>query len=182
MSNREHLRNLPSLAALPDGARLPSRRHILRALAGLGLGLGFAGQAVHGEARKKKRKKTRIRRNFFGCVDVGARCENSGQCCSGICTGKKGKKICEAHGQSTCQAGHNACVAPPTATCVTEAGGQGICGTTTGNAAYCALVGNCGPCSRDADCVPFYGEGAACGYCAECFPFGGTICMGNVAA
>ena len=168
-------------------ARCPSRRDLLRGLASLGVGVVSTGQASPGSARKhkhrhkgKKRKhKQKITTNVFGCVDVGGFCQNADQCCSGICTGEKNRKTCQAHDQSTCQPGATAC-APPYISCTTTAGGTGVCGTTTGNAGYCALGGDCFLCRRDADCEPFYGKGAACAICKECGITGGTTCLGIV--
>lgn len=165
-------------------AEVPSRRDLLRGLAGIGLGLGLAGRAESGSARKHKRKRRKQRNNRqkvttndFGCVDVGGLCQNADQCCSGLCTGEKNQKTCQAHHQSTCQPGATVC-APPYTECSTTDGHTGVCGTTTGNAGYCAARGDCFPCHRDVDCEPFYGKGAACAICAQCGVTGGTVCLG----
>ena len=176
----------PRKLALPTNlAGFPSRRDLLRGLAGLGFGfeLGIAGSAEPGSARKrnhkkrkKRKKKPKITKNYFGCVDVGGFCQNADQCCSGICTGGKNQKTCQAHDQSTCQPGATVCT-PPYTECKTTAGDTGVCGTTTGNAGYCAVRGDCFPCRRDIDCEPFYGQGAACAICTACGVTGGAICL-----
>lgn len=176
---------LPNSTIPSSLAGFLSRRKLLRGLAGLGLGLGlgFAGSAEQGGARKHKRRKRKKRKNtqkittnIFGCVDVGGFCQNADQCCSGICTGEKNQKSCQAHDQSTCQPGATVCT-PAYTDCTTTAGRPGVCGTTTGNAGYCAVRGDCFPCHRDTDCEPFYGKGAACSICAACGVTGGAICL-----
>jgi hypothetical protein len=147
--------------------------------------LGLAGTTFPAlvAAKKKRKRSKKVRRNDFGCVNVGSFCKNAGQCCSGICQGKKGKKTCKAHDQSTCQAGQSAEVCGGTNVfCTPSGGGVGACVTTTGNAGYCEASGECFPCSTDADCVPFCGPQAACIVCeALCFPLGlRTACVGPV--
>lgn len=137
-----------------------------RALAGV-LGLHALGVPALVDARKKKRKKKKKAKfNEFGCVNVGGFCKNDGQCCSGICSGKKDKKKCQAHDERTCQALAVTC--EQEIECFTETGNNGECYTTTGNAGFCADSGGCFPCSKDADCQPFCGPRAACVQCAEC--------------
>lgn len=159
--------------------RLVSARFSRRTLAGL-LGLSAAGVASLTEAKKKKKKK--VRRNSFGCVDVGKYCKNGGQCCSGICTGKKNTRKCQAHDESTCQPGQDSCAgAGSPIPCTTTAGLTGQCVITTGKAAYCLGGGDCFPCTRDADCAPAFGAGAACIVCtSECSGAnsGSTACAG----
>lgn len=170
--------------------RLPRRR--LAGLLGLGAaGLGILGLSDLAEARKnrnknkknkkRQKKKKKVKRNDFGCVDVGKTCKNDGQCCSGICEGKKNKK-CKAHDESTCQAGQDSCIGVP-APCMTTAGFIGQCGTTTGKAAFCFSDGDCFPCTKDADCEPTFGARAACIVCAECLGVTpqGTGCVGVAA-
>lgn len=162
-----------------SSAGFPSRRHLLSGLAGLGLSMGVTGYADPGFARKRKgKRKKKVKKNFFGCVDVGLRCENPEQCCSGICTGKKGKKTCQPHGQSTCQAGQHICQSGSQNPCTTIAGDDGVCSTTTGNAPFCGVRGDCFTCRRDTDCELFFGKGAACAICAMCGVTGGTACHG----
>jgi hypothetical protein len=148
-----------------------------RTLAGA-LGLGaFALPNLVDAMKKRKRKKKKITRNAFGCVKVGNFCKNGGQCCSGICQGKKGKKKCQAHDASTCQ-GQDACVGE-VAVCTTTTGVVGSCAVTTGNASYCGRSATCFDCAKDADCVPVCGAGAACIVCAECVAMGlQTACAG----
>src|SRR5262245_47150653 len=74
-------------------AAAASRRRLLCGFAVFGLVAGPASDV----ATAKKRKKKRVKRNAFGCVNVGDFCQNANQCCSGICQGKKGKKRCQAH-------------------------------------------------------------------------------------
>jgi hypothetical protein len=138
-----------------------------RTLAGaLGLGaLTFPSGIDAGKKRKKKKKK--IKRNKFGCVDVGGFCKNSGQCCSGICQGTNGKKKCKSHDTGGCQSGH------AIADCNGEDvpcpdGSGGSCATTTGKAAFClnAKFNPVPPCRRDSDCTS--GDlGAACILCGD---------------
>jgi hypothetical protein len=160
-------------------AQRPSRR----AFAGiLGLGaLGLAGSTQVDVASARKKHKKKVKNNEFGCVDVGKFCKNAGQCCSGICQGKKGKKKCIAHGESTCVSGQKEPICGGTGvTCPTPNGEQGLCDTTTGNAGYCVADGNCFACKKDADCIAQCGADAACIQCATCGLTGGFACVGPV--
>jgi hypothetical protein len=150
-----------------------------RTLAGV-LGLGAISLPSLADAKKKRNKKKRkIKRNSFGCVNVGNVCKNSGQCCSGICQGKKSKKKCQAHNTSTCQPGQSIC-GPNPAGCTTDTGAPGGCTRTTGSAGYCEASGDCFVCQKDADCVPFCGAGAACIVCPPCASEGTqTACAGD---
>jgi hypothetical protein len=155
-----------------------SRRGVLRSFAATALGLTMA--RLTGAVEAKNRKKKKIKRNSFGCVNVGSFCKNAGQCCSGICQGKKGKKKCQAHDASTCAVGQTIddC-GGANVLCTASGGDPGVCVTTTGNAAYCATSLDCFPCKRDVDCEPFCGQGAACLPCAgECAAVGNTACAG----
>ncbi len=130
---------------------------------------------------KNKKKKKKIKRNGFGCVNVGNSCKNDGQCCSGICEGKKDKKKCKAHDESTCQDGQDFCLGV-NVPCTTTFGDAGQCTTTTGEAPYCFQDGDCFPCSKDKDCEPIFGAGAACIVCvAECLGENpeNTACVGQ---
>jgi hypothetical protein len=150
-------------------ATLLSRRCLAGAL-GFGA-LTFPGLA---KARKKHKHKKKVKFNDFGCVNVGGFCKNNGQCCSGICTGKR----CQAHDESTCQPGEDACAGTEVA-CTTIAGEDGTCVRTTGGASYCQATGTCFACRKDADCVEACREArAACIVCAECAEFGGAACLG----
>ena len=147
-----------------------------RTLAGA-LGLGALGLPALAEA-KKKHKKKKAKFNDFGCVNVGDFCKNNGQCCSGICQGKKGKKKCKAHNTADCQPGQDIC-ATGEVLCTTDTGSVGACSRTTGQASYCEASGDCFVCKKDADCVAVCGEGAACLVCADCPETGNTACVGQ---
>jgi hypothetical protein len=165
--------------------RVPSRRAVVRALAGAGLGLTAAPRPNVAAAKKRRRKKVQF--NAFGCVDVGGFCKTDSQCCSNVCggkQGKQGKKKCQAHDAQGCQPGARSLSCNPTGsevTCTTSLGfAEGICETTTGGAAYCASFGDCYPCTKDADCqaLPLCGPRAACIVCASCpAETGGTACV-----
>jgi hypothetical protein len=142
-----------------------------RGLAGA-LGLGLLAPAAVVDARKKHKhkKKQKAKFNDFGCVDVGDFCKNDGQCCSGICEGKK----CQAHDVNGCQTGQREtfCGGGADSRCTSADGSGGFCDTTTGNAGYCARTVTCAVCKKDADCVPF------CGPRAACLPCPGEPCIG----
>jgi hypothetical protein len=161
-------------------AGLPRRSLILPALhAALVLGgAGLPGGAAAKKKRKRKNKNKKIKRNSFGCVNVGMFCKNDEQCCSGICEGKKGKKTCRAHDVQGCEAGQNPCDEGESLLCTTSAGVAGGCITTTGNAGYCGVGLFCFVCTKDIDCEPLFGPGAACVDCSRCDEFGGTACVG----
>jgi hypothetical protein len=151
-----------------------------RSLAGA-LGLGTLALPILAEARKKHKKRKKIKRNAFGCVNVGGLCRRSGQCCSGICQGKKGKKKCQPHDSGACQAGQIDiyCAGGTHFPCTTSNGLPGSCYTTTGQAGYCAYaVGICvtPTCANDADCRADFGDSGACVVCPNCQY--GTRCVG----
>jgi hypothetical protein len=111
---------------------------------GLVVAVGLLVIALPGWAEAKKRKRKRknnqkVKRNEFGCVNVGNVCKNDDQCCSGICERKQGKKKCQAHDTQGCQADQDACVA-----------------------------GACMACTKDADCAAAAGPIAACVACPVC--------------
>lgn len=157
--------------------RALSSRLPRRAVAGLlGLGaLGVTGLAhatsvnagEHKHKHKQRRKKRKITTNAFGCVDVGKRCKQDGQCCSGTCADKQGKRTCQAHDAGTCQVGQDVCLSV-VAPCTATSGAAGQCAITTGKASYCFVEGTCADCTRDTDCEGQFGAGAACIVCAEC--------------
>ncbi len=155
-------------------AALPSRRDVLRGLIGVGLPLGLLHALTGGEQRVEAAQP-----NAFGCLAVGARCKGAGQCCSGVCAKKKGKKRCRAHDTGGCPAGFY----PegndlPTRSCTSATGDPGVCGTTTGNAGYCG-VGDCRVCTKDADCRALCGPQAACVQSpVGCSGLTGTACHG----
>jgi hypothetical protein len=159
--------------------RLAPRRAALSVLGGsLAALLPRLGRDDASAKKNRKKSKKKVKFNDFGCVNVGSLCKNNGQCCSGICKGKKGKKKCKAHDQSTCLAGQTAC-GGAVIDCVTPLGQQGFCETTTGNAGYCQVDGGCFACTKDADCVPFCGPEAACIVCENgCEEEGNTLCVG----
>lgn len=168
--------------ALPSG----TRRGLLAALAGGVL----ASPIAAGTKAKKRKKKARLRRNAFGCVDVGNAClGNNANCCSGVCAGKKPKKgkrdtsRCVAHDESTCLAGQTLeiCGGAANIGCTTTLGAPGQCVTTTGKAPFCfAGGGACFRCSKDTDCIPLCGQAAACVVCSgECAQTGGATCVGQ---
>lgn len=165
-------------------SRLVSRRATVGGLAALlAPSLGDARKKRR-RKRKKPHKKGKVVFNAFGCVDVGQFCQTNDQCCSGICQGKKGKKTCQAHDQSTCLAGQSDGFCSGLVGevgCVTNTADDGVCLTTTGNAPYCAISGGCFPCATDADCVPYCGAEAACIICpANCADAEGTMCAAPI--
>jgi hypothetical protein len=154
---------------------LLSRRGLLVAL-----GLVTAGTPDLAAAKKPRKKK--LKKNEFGCVNVGGKCRGKDRlCCSGICQGKKPKKgekdtsRCVDHDTGGCLPGTYHC--DDLVPCTTSAGNFGGCATTTGHAGYCkdGFPGFEQPCRRDADCQEALGESAACVYC----PSSGTAtCRG----
>ena len=151
-----------------------SRRSLLSGA--LALGAGWFG--VPGTEAKKKRKPKKAQPNDFGCLNVGAACKTSGQCCSGICKGKNGKLRCRAHGTGTCGVGQTIgfCGGENVGCAIGGGNPTGVCGTTTGNAGFCVGGGDCFACSKDEECRPFCGPGAACVRCERCAETGGTMC------
>jgi hypothetical protein len=157
------------------------------------LGLGSLSIPILADAKQKRKKKNRskIKRNAFGCVDVGKPCRGKdSKCCSGICRGKKPKRgekdksRCVGHDEGSCLAGQRQglCGGEKDVPCTTSTGESGLCQTTTGNAAYCTAGGGCFACQRDADCEPFCGPGAACIRCTACDEDEGipTACVGLI--
>jgi hypothetical protein len=108
-------------------------------------------------------------------VNVGSFCQTNDQCCSGICTGAKGKTTCQAHDQSTCTGQNTVCGDGADApNCTTSTGAEGYCGVTTGSARYCSAGqgSKCMACTKDADCAAQCGAGAACLSCPVCVDVG----------
>jgi hypothetical protein len=143
--------------------------------------LGLAVVPIADRAAAKGRKKPKIKRNQFGCVNVGNACTKASECCSGICEGSKGKKHCQAHNTDVCRVGQDSC--DVAVSCAIPSGPDaGFCFTTTGNAPYCgAGGGKCFACSKDSECVPFCGKHAACVRCPSCQSETGsftTACIG----
>jgi hypothetical protein len=173
---------------------LPSRREVLRGLAGAGFGLSLA-RLPHAAAAKKKRKRKKKKKatpNAFGCLNVGQPCQgDNAQCCSGICEGTKPKKgkpdksQCVGHDASICTASSNICTTGVAAVCDAT---NLLCGCvlTTGNAPFCGdFTGGgdqlCRDCNQDTDCEEEFGAGAACvvfgGVCGELCPDTGRACV-----
>jgi hypothetical protein len=165
---------------------MPSRRHLLRGLVAVGVGLGgLLLPGVAGARKTRTRTREKRRRNPIGCVNVGKPCRgNDRLCCSGICQGKKPKKgkrdtsRCAAHDATTCQAGDQdpGCTVAELVICTTSTGYAGICATTTGNAGYCHASTTCFACATDAECKAVCGARAACLPCTACAATGGTMC------
>jgi hypothetical protein len=140
----------------------------------LGGVLATLGRDVARAARNKNRKQ-QLKRNQFGCVNGGGKCRGKdGNCCSGICDGKKPKKgkkdksTCVGHDASTCQPGQDTCAGTFFA-CPNSNSPFARCVITTGNAPYCAGDVTCRTCARDTDCPPAeFESGAACIVCAGC--------------
>lgn len=159
--------------------RTLSRVHSRRHLAALGL---VATGTLHSVAAKNKRKKRKkLERNKYGCVDVGGNCRGRDNvCCSGICDGKnpkKGKKDrskCIAHNVLDCPPGADECQDVSVA-CGTTL--PGTCFQTTGRASFCAFIGTCKDCKKDADC----GAGGACAVCPGCGGISDTACLAPAA-
>lgn len=181
--------------------RVPSRRDVLRGIAGAGLGLGLLQMQGDAEARKKRKPKKKSSKkkskplaiNQFGCVDVGQPCRgDSSLCCSGICDGaapRKGKpdqSQCVPHNTGVCTLDTNTCDLGVEVPCGPE-GRRHVCTLTTGNAGFCADITagtttHCRVCSKDIDCQAEFGAGAACvvlgGACTPlCVATGRTACI-----
>jgi hypothetical protein len=145
---------------------VPSRRDVLRSLAGAGLGVGIVRFPDLAAAKKRKRKKKvkKAKPNEYGCLEVGAPCTSEDQCCSGICAGKKGKRTCRAHHTGTCR--QDGLLVPcnnrTTCGCLHTTAGSDICSElfVPGGSA-------CAACQRDADCEALgFPPGSACGLSA----------------
>jgi hypothetical protein len=76
-----------------------------------------------------------------------------------------------AHNEGICQAGQDDCQGVQVA-----CGPQAFCTRTTGNANFCAGLGQCRACARDPDCEAEFGPGAACIVCASSCPDTITQC------
>ncbi len=174
-------------------SRIPSRRDVLRGLAGTALGLGTARWPHMAEAKKKrkgKRSKPKPKPNEYGCLDVGQACAgNDALCCSGICAGNKPRKgkrdtrRCAGHNAGVCT--RDVCREGGVASCDAD-NPLCLCLGTTGKATFCGDMTNegaaCGVCQRDADCEPEFGAGAACvvlrGFCTgTCTETVDTACV-----
>jgi hypothetical protein len=117
--------------------RLPSRRDVLRGLAGSGLGLvtiRLPDAIAAKKKRNRKDKKPKLQRNLYGCVDVGKACRgNNANCCSDLCEGKKprrgqkDKSRCLAHNVLDCPPGWDGCLESGV-TCGIDGGGGPVRG------------------------------------------------------
>jgi hypothetical protein len=157
-----------------------SRRDFLHALA-VGAGLAAIG-APDGRQVEAKRRTSKLKRNQFGCVNVGRACRGrDAVCCSGICEGKKPKKgekdtsACVPHHQGVCTPADRACTDDGSPTSCNPDRPSASCFRTTGHAGFCGddVIPGCIPCRKDADCRQQLGQGAACVVCAGC-PNGAT--------
>ena len=156
-------------------AALP-RRFLLGGLAGA-TGLAAAGRPQ--QERGKKRNKPK--KNAFGCLDVGKKCNGkNAKCCSGVCKGKrprrgeKDKSNCAAHNAGGCRAGDDSLRGDQV-----PCGVVGICLRTTGKASFCGVSGlECGDCRKDAECTARLGPGAACVVDPNCPTDPATMCRG----
>jgi hypothetical protein len=159
-----------------------SRRCVLRGIAAAGPGLLAARRLEFAQAKKTRNPSSRKPKpNAFGCLNVDDACKRAGQCCSGRCEGKKGRRKCRAHDAGSCRAGaHPGECSGADVVCVTSLGKPGVCATTTGNVGYCLAFLVCTPCTTDAECQTTNGDvlgpRAACIRCAECAASDGTAC------
>ena len=167
-----------------------SRRGLLR-----GFAVAYGLTAIHAPDALEARRKKKLERNQYGCVDVGDKCRGRDKnCCSGRCRGKKPSKgendtsRCVAHDMGALESGEGGCRAqddsfgPGDTFCTTTAGENGKCWRTTGNAGYCGHGVVCVACRKDADCIAACGEGAACTVApAGCLgdPDSETLCYGT---
>ena len=158
-----------------------SRRGLLR---GLAAAAGLVALHAPGATAGKRRKKEKLKRNSYGCVDVGKSCRGKDSaCCSGICQGKKPKKgekdrsRCVAHHVLGCQADQDFCAGS-----IVMCGTNGTCVRTTGKASICGAGGPCVACRKDKDCEADYGPGAACTVCPNCDGINGSQGTGCVPA
>ncbi|MGH2616437.1 MAG: hypothetical protein ACRDJC_14435 [Thermomicrobiales bacterium] len=140
----------------------PSRRRVVRgfALAALAQATLLGPDVPLVVARKKRRNK--VKKNQFGCVDVGNKCYGKdAKCCSGICSGNGKRSKCAAHNEGGCSADDNSCLEP------VPCGVGGECHRTTGKAGFCGEPNSCDchPCKKDMDCESEHGAGAACIVC-----------------
>jgi hypothetical protein len=158
---------------------MESRRSLLSgALALAGGTLGIANAGARKRRKKKGKKAKKPKPNAYGCLSVGAACTSEAQCCSGICDGKKGKKLCLAHDTGMCDQeapGYCEAASPYQTRCNNQL--LCLCTRTTAGSTICGTVGGpsiCTNCTKDADCVA---QGLPAG--SACVPFTEGNCAGN---
>lgn len=137
-----------------------SRRRVLGGVAALVTTTRLVAEA---DARSRKKKK-KLKRNSFGCVNVGQKCYGKSEaCCSGICEGSRKHGKCVAHDVGSCGAGDGTC-----SESIACGPNQARCYQTTGNAGYCGNANTCfcAACQKDADCLALgFPQGSACVLC-----------------
>lgn len=139
-----------------------SRRRLARGIAAVALAqVALLGSGSgNGLARKRRNK---VKKNQYGCVDVGNKCYGKdAKCCSGICDGSGKRSKCAAHDEGSCTRNDNSCLES------VSCGVGGECHRTTGKAGFCGEPNTCDchPCKKDKDCELELGmEGAACIVC-----------------
>lgn len=180
---------------------LPSRRHVLTGLAGLGVSLGASWRSDDADAKKrkgkKKKKKSKKKQptpppppttppppptpNQNGCLNVDVPCTSTGECCTGVCEGG----VCRAHGLGTCdQEAEGICRAGNPILTLCNATAVCACIETTGASKFCGAfeVFACTDCAKDADCVDLgFPAGTACapmsgGFCGDTCE-SGKVCI-----
>lgn len=193
--------NSQRIAGIPhELTSLPTRRHVLHGLAGLGLTLAASWRPEDADAKKKNKKKKGKKKqqpnvpptspppptpptpNAYGCFSVGVTCTSASECCSSLCDGG----VCQGHGAGTCSPQLEAvCEAgTPSAALYCNNSTKCYCTRTTGGSNFCGSIEvyGCADCSRDADCLDLgFPAGTACapfstGICASTCQ-SGRICM-----
>lgn len=139
----------------------PSRRHLMRLLAGAALA-GVAARIAPAGSGAQTASAAR-------CLGDKKACKRDSQCCSGVC---RTKKCRSAPGQGTCTIRKDVCkltggigFGPK---CNGVAGCE--CIKTKSGAAFCREIGGaaCTPCFGDGDCAVAFGAGAKCIAGAAC--------------
>ena len=148
-----------------------SRRSLLGgalALAGGWQSVASAKARRTPKRHKHKKRGNEPKLNAYGCLNVGVRCKNAGQCCSGVCEGKKGRRTCRAHDTRECkQDGPGFCAASniidafcgeTACLCYRTTGGSRVCGEELSG-----VVSQCADCHKDRDCEDLgFPPGSAC--------------------
>ena len=148
-------------AATRDFFHSASRRRVLAGIAALVATTSILAEA---DAKSRNQKKKKLKRNSFGCVNVGQKCYGKSEaCCSGICEGGKKHGKCVGHNVGSCGAGDGTC-----SESIACGPNQSRCYQTTGNAGYCGDANTCfcAACQKDADCLAMgFPPGSACVLC-----------------